>query len=192
MSNVVQDLFSNESVRVALFRIRYLVGPLLLIPLGYFMRPERFWVGFLVSMFGQVIQTWCFATLVKNRELTARGPYLLSRNPMYLGRYFMLLGFVILLSNVWVAVAYTVLYYLYMDTRIKREERRLRRVFTEEYEEYCREVPRLFPSLRKAHEPSLWYWDWAPFLENNAHWNILGTLAAYGAAYLVWWLLRGS
>jgi protein-S-isoprenylcysteine O-methyltransferase Ste14 len=190
LSNVVQELFNNESIRVALFRIRYVVGPLFLIPVGYFMQPRLFWIGFAVSMVGQVIQTWCFASLVKNRELTIRGPYLLSRNPMYLGRYFMLLGFAILLGNVWILLAYTVVYYLYMDTRIRREERRLLRVFGKDYEAYCDSVPRLFPSLRRAGEPELWYWDWAPFRENNAQWNIVGTLASFAAVYLAWWLLR--
>ena len=47
-------------------------------------------------MFGQLIQTWCFASLVKNWQLTERGPYLMCRNPMYIGRYFLILGFVLL------------------------------------------------------------------------------------------------
>ena len=65
----------------------------------------------------------------------------------------------------------------------RREEKRLRRIFGEEYETYTREVPRFFPSFRKVGEASLWYWDWAPFFRNNAHWNILGTLLAYAIVY---------
>jgi protein-S-isoprenylcysteine O-methyltransferase Ste14 len=186
VGNVIQDLFGNEALRMGLFRLRFLLGAVLLIPVGYWMSRELFWVGFAVSMLGQAIQTWCFASLIKNRELTVRGPYLLSRNPMYVGRYFMILGFVLLLNNLWIVLAYTVLYYLYMDSRIKREEKRLQRVFGESYAQYCSEVPRLLPSLRKAGEPSLWYWDWAAFRENNAHWNVLGTWLSFAFVLIVW------
>ena len=190
MGNVIEDLFANEAIREVLIKFRLLLGAVLLIPVGYYMQPELFWLGFAVSMFGQVIQIWCFASLIKNRELTIRGPYLLSRNPMYLGRYFMLGGFILLLGNVWVALAYTVLYYLYMDSRVRREEKRLARMFGEAYDAYCNEVPRLFPSFRKAGEPKLWYWDWAAFHENNAHLNLLGTLVSFAIVYGVWYYFR--
>lgn len=189
MANVVESLFSNPGIRRALFRVRYVLGPLLLVPLGWAMHPGRLPLAIGVSLFGQLIQTWCFASLVKNRELTARGPYLLSRNPMYLGRWFMFAGFVLLLGEgieTWLLLAvYTVVYYLYMDNRIKREEKRLNRLWGEAYADYCRRVPRLIPSPRNLSDPALWYWDWAPFRENNAHWNILGTLLAYLVIWLV-------
>ena len=190
MGNVIEDLFANEAIREGLIKFRLLLGAVLLIPVGYYMNPELLWVGFGVSMFGQVIQIWCFASLIKNRELTVRGPYLLSRNPMYLGRYFMLLGFILLLGNVWIVLGYTVLYYLYMDSRIRREEKRLARIYVERYEDYCSEVPRLFPSFRKAGEPTLWYWDWAAFRENNAHWNLVGTLVSFAIVFGVWRYFR--
>lgn len=190
MGNVIQGLFANEAIREGLIKFRFLLGAILCVPVGYFMKPELFWVGFAVAMFGQVIQIWCFASLIKNRELTVRGPYLFSRNPMYLGRYFMILGFILLLGNVWIVLAYTVLYYLYMDSRIRREEERLRRVFGDRYAEYCSEVPRLFPSFRKIGEPTVWYWDWAAFRENNAQWNLLGTLAGFALVYAVWHYFR--
>ena len=74
-------------------------------------------------MFGELIQLWSFASLDKNSDLAIRGPYALVRNPMYLGRYFILLGFLILLGAWWVLVVYSVVYWFYMDTRVEREER---------------------------------------------------------------------
>ena len=52
-------------------------------------------------MFGEAIQLWCFASLDKGRTLAFNGPYALVRNPMYLGRYFILLGGLMLLGNAW-------------------------------------------------------------------------------------------
>jgi hypothetical protein len=48
------------------------------------------------------------------------------RNPMYLGRFFILLGFLMLLDQWWLLLAYTVIYWLYMDARVQREEAHLR------------------------------------------------------------------
>jgi protein-S-isoprenylcysteine O-methyltransferase Ste14 len=156
---------------------------LLLVPLARWMRPEWLPVGFAVSMAGQAIQTWCFASLVKNRELSIRGPYLLVRNPMYLGRYFLLLGFVLLLGR-WQAVAvYTLVYYVYMVNRVRREERRLDRVFGERFRAYCARVRRFLPSFGNLGDRSVWFFDWGMFLENHAHWNLVLTLAAYGALF---------
>ena len=111
MNGVIHDLFSNATLRRILFKTRFVVALALLLPLARFMEPEWLLSGFAISMFGQLIQTWCFGSLVKNRELTMRGPYLLVRNPMYLGRFFLILGFVCLLESLIAVLAYAVVYY---------------------------------------------------------------------------------
>lgn len=175
----------NVAIRRFLFRTRHLFALLLLVPLAALMKPEWLAPAFAVSMAGQAIQIWCLSSLVKNFELTVRGPYLLVRNPMYLGRYFLLLGFVLLLGNPWAVVVYTVLYYVYMAGRVKREERRLRRNFGEAFEAYCREVRRFVPSPLPLFRREVWVFEWRLFLDNHAHWNLLGTLAAYAVLYWV-------
>jgi hypothetical protein len=105
------------------------------------------------------------------------------RNPMYLGRFFLILGFVVLLGNAWIVAAYTILYYPYMLYRVKGEEGRLRRAYTEDFEAYCRRVRRFLPSLKPLGDPAVWFFDKQMFLENHAHWNILLTTVAYAAVY---------
>ena len=185
MIHAIHDLFANTALRKALFRARYLLALVLLWPLASFMQPRWLMIGFGVSMAGQLIQTWCFASLVKNRELTRRGPYLLVRNPMYLGRFLLLLGFILLLASPLTILVYTVLYYLYMVNRVKREETRLKRIFGEDYATYCRDVNRFVPTFRRLTDRSVWFFNGSRFLENNAHWNILLTLVAYAAIYWI-------
>jgi hypothetical protein len=183
VNGVIQGLFSNRSIRSVLYRARYAMGALLVVPLARYLRPEQLPAGLALSLLGQAIQAWCFASLVKNRELSMRGPYILVRNPMYLGRYFMLLGFVSLLASVWAAAAYTVLYYAYMFFRVIREERRLTRRYPVEFARYCADVRRFLPSLSRIGDPAVRFFDRRMFLENHGHWNILLTLSAYAAIY---------
>jgi protein-S-isoprenylcysteine O-methyltransferase Ste14 len=185
MGATLQDLFSNRALRKFLYRTRYLLAVLLVVPLARYMDPAWLPAAVGISLFGQLIQAWCFASLVKNLELSVRGPYLLARNPMYLGRFFLILGFVCLIGRPLAIVAYTAVYYLYMVTRVKREERRLRRVFGDEYERYCREVRRFLPSLSRLGDPAVRFFDSEMFLQNHGHWNILLTLAAYAAVYAI-------
>jgi protein-S-isoprenylcysteine O-methyltransferase Ste14 len=187
MSNVVNDIFNNPTIRKVLFRGRFVFAAALLVPVAYYMQQRWLLLGLGVSMFGQLIQTWCFASLVKNSELTVRGPYLMCRNPMYVGRYFMILGFGILLWNPWIIGAYTLFYWLYMSARVSREERRLEGFLGEPYLEYRRTVNRYFPSLRPLTDRRLYFFDRGMFLHNNAHWNILATLSAYGLLYVIRW-----
>jgi protein-S-isoprenylcysteine O-methyltransferase Ste14 len=188
MTDRVQELLDNRALRRALVHLRYALVVLLLFPVGWWMQPERLPLAIGVSVVGQAIQTWCFASLIKNRELSIRGPYLLSRNPMYVGRYFLLLGFVLLLGRGWTTVLWVMLftagYALYVVPRVRREERRLLRVFRDRYEDYLRRVPRFRPTLRNATDPHVRYWDWNAFRENNAHWNLLALLA-YPALLLI-------
>lgn len=191
VNGAIQNIIGNKTLRDTLKRGRGLLGLILLWPLALYMKPETLPVALAISIFGQAIQTWCFASLVKNRELTIRGPYLLVRNPMYLGRYFLILGFVWLLGS-WIAViAFTALYWVYMGARVRREETRLARKFGKDFEQFCRDVARFWPRPRRLGQPGVWFFDWGMFVENNAHWNILATLGAFGAVLLLHgWLAR--
>lgn len=140
--------------------------------------------GLLVSMFGELIQVWSFASLVKNETLTARGPYVMVRNPMYLGRYFLVLGFILLPGNVYAVLIYTVFYYFYMVNRVKREENRLAGILGEPYQEYCRQTNPFLPDFSRLTRPDVWFWDWNVMVMNNGHWNFLSAVVAWTVVYV--------
>lgn len=185
MNDVLQGLFTNQPVRKFLKKTRYLFALALMLPVAYSMRPDRLPVAVGISLVGQLIQGWCFASLVKNKELSVRGPYVLVRNPMYLGRFFLILGFVWLLDSPIAIAVYAALYYPYMHYRVLREERRLRRVHPEEFARYCSEVRRFLPSFSRLGDSRVRFFDSSMFLANNGHWNIVLTLAAFAAAYAI-------
>jgi protein-S-isoprenylcysteine O-methyltransferase Ste14 len=188
MSNSIRSFFNHPGVRRAYVRLRVPLAFLAIAAAFPFLQREWLVAGFMVSMFGEFIQLWSFASLDKNSDLAIRGPYALVRNPMYLGRYFILLGFLMLLGQWWILVLYTVGYWFYMDTRVEREEAHLRPIFGPRYEEYCARVRRFVPGAPLPGQPVA-YWNWTLFRQNHAAANLLGTLAVW-AIVSAWLLLR--
>ena len=189
MINVIHSLFNNVTLRKAFIKLRYPIVIAMVVVLALYIQAEWLWLGFVVSMVGEAIQLWSFASLVKNEQLTARGPYDLVRNPMYLGRYFLVLGFMLLFGNPYVIVIYTVLYYFYMVNRVKREEKRLQRLLGEPYRQYCASTNRFWPSWQRLRDSHMRFFDWQVMLRNNGHWNLISALAIY-AVILLYILLR--
>ena len=179
----IHDVFNNKTIRLVLSKLRYVLFLGVFILFIPHIRPSWFWTGFIVTLFGELIQVWCFASLEKNRVLANKGLYGLTRNPMYLGRFFVLLGFLLLTGNVWIVLAFAVLYYFYMVNRVKREENKLRVFFGEEYKGYCRDVNRFVPSFKGNDRGSLWVFKWDVFVDNNGHWNFSAVLFCYAIFY---------
>jgi protein-S-isoprenylcysteine O-methyltransferase Ste14 len=187
MIQALKSLFGQPQVRRFIVALRVpltIVAVALLVP---FLEREWLPAGFAVSMFGEFIQLWCFAALDKNADLAARGPYALVRNPMYLGRFFIIGGFLLLLGQWWVLVIYAVGYWLYMDSRVGREEARLRQLFGESYARYCAQVRRFLPGA-PGPGSTVAVWDWRLFRQNHGPLNLALTLAVWAAvaAWLHW------
>lgn len=182
-------LLQRDGLRRLLVRLRAPIVVVGLLLLASFARGDWLGAGFAVSMLGELVQVWCFASLDKNATLAARGPYAMVRNPMYLGRFLLLFGFVMTLGNGWLLVAYTSAYWAYMDARVQREEAHLKPIFGAAYDDYCRRVRRFVPGWPATGE-RVAFWDWRCFRQNNAGRNLAITLVAW-AALAAWVLTRG-
>lgn len=94
----------------------------------------------------------------QGETLVSGGPYSLVRNPMYLGIFLVGFGIVLILFKWWLAGLFLIIFMLRYVLLMFREEKKLRSIFREEYDDYCRKVPqRVFPSLnallvREFHE----------------------------------------
>src|SRR5688572_23130742 len=150
MLSSVHAIFNHPGVRAVWQKSRVLAALAVAAAILWFMDPRWLLAGFIVSMIGEAIQLWCFASLNKDTDLACNGPYTVVRNPMYLGRFFILLGMVMLPGNAWIILAYTLLYYFYMVNRVKREEERLRAALGASYVDYCGKVNRFLPTDRKS------------------------------------------
>ena len=109
--------------------------------------------GILSWVIGGLVATWCviaFFTVGKGSPaphdpptvFVTSGLYRWTRNPMYVGGLFIVLGHYLYLQS-WILLAYLVLVFLlFQSIVIFYEEPHLRRQFGEAYEQYCKQVPR--------------------------------------------------
>jgi len=194
MKEASDSWFQNPQLRHWLVKLRVPIGIVVIVLIAPFVQTRWLLAGFLVSMLGELIQVWCFASLDKNTTLTVRGPYTMVRNPMYLGRFFIPLGFLMLLGNGWLLLLYAAGYWLYMHARVQREEAHLRPIFGAAYAHYLASVRRFVPG-RPQRGTQVDYWNWALFKQNNAGTNLVATLAVWAvvAAWTLWGLpaIRG-
>ena len=80
----------------------------------------------------------------RTKHLMTEGPYRLSRNPMLTGSFIYFAGVCVLLWR-WQALVVFVGFIAIMMLQVLSEEKRLRRDFGEEYEEYCKRTGRFGP-----------------------------------------------
>ena len=177
-------IFNNKRLRIILNQLRYPIFLFVLILLLTQIQPSLLLPGFLVSLFGELIQIWSFATLDKNQSIVTTGPYSLMRNPMYIGRFFLLGGCLLLIGRIWILILFTVLYYFYMINRVRREEKRLHEIFGNEYVSYCSRVKRFVPSFKQFNWKSLRTFKWRLLVQNHGHWNFALLIASYLLFYL--------
>jgi len=83
----------------------------------------------------------------KSQSLVTTGPYAVVRNPMYLGSFFIGVGFILLVWPWWAVPVFAAAFYYRFNQQIKKEELFLQQAFSNTYREYCSRTPRLFPSI---------------------------------------------
>ena len=188
MSNpfqIIHNAFNNKKARKILVKFRLPLALILIVLVISQIKKEFFFYGLYISLFGELIQVMCFSSLDKQKTIAIRGLYAITRNPMYLGRYFIILGGIVLTGNMALIIFYTLFYYFYMVNRVKREEKTLGGIFGEDYINYCKQVNRFFPSIKISDYKTLFFFRWRLFFQNNSHWNILSVIITYLIIYLV-------
>ncbi len=180
----INNLFNDPELRAKLVTYRWPLAIAAAIIFILLMEPQYFLIGLLISLVGEGLQVWCFATLNKKKDLAAKGPYAVIRNPMYIGRYLLILGAVAITGSLFLMVVYTIIYYFYMTNRVGREEEVLKDIFGDAYLEYCNHVNRFIPEFKRLDKDEIRCFDWDLFFQNNAHWNILSVIVGYWVAYI--------
>ena len=160
-------------------RYRVFAGFIIAAVYFIFARPDRYSlaVGIPVAIAGIALRAWACGHLRKSAALDVSGPYAYTRNPLYLGTILLTIGFGVV-SGVWwlfaAALAYILSIYLPV---INVEAYELEKRLGEEYAEYARNVPLLFPRL-SPWKKSERKFDFQLYLKNGEHRAAYGIIAA--------------
>ncbi len=121
-------------------------------PVTVFLSPPFTYSGFLFIGFGLVLAFRSRSLFLKNATtlqpseeptlLVTSGPFLLSRNPIYLGMASILLGVAVVLGTL-ISLVFPVIFIMLIEFFIiPGEERKLEKIFGEPYREYKKSVRR--------------------------------------------------
>jgi len=166
-------------------KARILLGLAAFVLLALYVNKEKgpLWPGMLISGVGEALQWWAAGHLRKNVALSISGPYAYVRNPMYLGRFLVGLGFATTTCSPFVLIIYVVVFVAYAHARVQREEGRLQKLLGDPYLRYCENVPRWRPRLMPwdLAEPRAISWE---LVQTNHQHRV--TIALVIAYLLLW------
>lgn len=113
------------------------------------------YIGWLMFFGGLCLRFWAtwFIGGRKSTEVICSGPYSLTRNPLYVGTFLMILSLAFLLKSPTFAAATVIVIAYYCVAVVPLEERFLRHVFGTDYANYCQSVPRWFPRWDTVYSP---------------------------------------
>ena len=101
---------------------------------------------------GQLIRLWATGHLRRDKEVTTSGPYAYVRDPLYLGRLLLLIGFCVAAwgYSIFVLVPGLALFFLdYMPRKHRKEMARLENLFGENYRKYASVTHSLLPRMTR-------------------------------------------
>jgi len=124
-------------------------------------------VGMPIAFAGMLVRLYASGFVMKNKELATEGPYAVVRHPLYTGNILLLLGFSIAGATLWALPLAVLFFWLYYPPAIEYEDRKLRRLFGAQWDEWARSVPALVPDVRKARRMRGGSWSLAKSMRQN-------------------------
>lgn len=98
--------------------------------------PRSLAIGGVIASIGELVRIWAAGHLEKGREVTASGPYKLTRHPLYLGSTCIGVGLAIGAANLAAAVILAGYLAVTLTAAIRTEEAHLTEKFGAAYPEY--------------------------------------------------------
>lgn len=120
-----------------------------------------------VSFLGLYIRAYAIAHVPKNTSgrntkigqiadtLNTSGMYSISRNPLYLGNFFMMFGITLFVHLWWISLLFVLYFWIYYEKIIYAEELFLVKKFGNMYIEYANKTPVFIPNFSLWQKPEL-------------------------------------
>ena len=124
-------------------------------------------VGLLLVILGIAIRLWASGHIKKDKKLAADGPYAYVRHPLYVGNITLGVGFSLASSLWWGLPLLIVILLTFYPQAINKEDKRLHRMFKEEWEQWSKKTRALIPNFNLKGPPSLGSWSFRQSLLQN-------------------------
>lgn len=150
-----------EKLRIPLSRTVSVVGVVFLCFTSSYWEANNEIIEIILFMIGVTLvavaslgRMWCSLYIAgyKDKELITRGPYSLSRNPLYFFSSIGIIGIGFASETLTFPFIFMILFSLYYPFIIKREEKRLEQIFGTAFNDYKDKVPSFFPRLASFEE----------------------------------------
>ncbi len=136
-----------------------------------------FFTGLFLILIGELIRIWSAGHLRKTKIVVCSGPYKFTRNPLYIGSFFILTGFLIIIQSWIAAIIILPLFLIVYPLTIKKEEKHLLNKFGDEFQEYMNNVPRFFPRFKAGDCSSDEKFDFQLMIKNREYQSVLASIA---------------
>jgi protein-S-isoprenylcysteine O-methyltransferase Ste14 len=158
-------------------KIRVPAGTLLGVVFLLLMHPSirSLWIGGIIALASALLRIWAAGHIEKGRVLAQGGPYALTRNPLYLGSFFMALGILVAGQGYWLLLPFGIFFIGLYYPVMKAEEQELLEGHGEAFVLYARRVPFFFPSFRNVVSGSSTFL-WSRVIKNREHRTLAGLL----------------
>ena len=98
-------------------------------------------------LLGLATRMYASGFVLKNKELSTTGPYAFVRHPLYTGNIMILIGLCLINSFFWSFVTAFIFLWFYYPTAIEYEDRKLKSLFPDTWEEWASMTPALMPKM---------------------------------------------
>ena len=98
-------------------------------------------------LLGLATRMYASGFVLKNKELSTTGPYDFVRHPLYTGNIMILIGLCLINGFFWSFVTAFIFLWFYYPTAIEYEDRKLKSLFPDTWEEWASMTPALMPKM---------------------------------------------
>ena len=100
-----------------------------------------------IILLGLATRMYASGFVLKNKELSTTGPYAFVRHPLYTGNIMILIGLCLINGFFWSFITAFIFLWFYYPTAIEYEDRKLKSLFPDTWEEWASMTPALMPKM---------------------------------------------
>ena len=145
LAHLIRELryheFSRQSIGIILVSVFcFETSPDLIFPYASHFAISLILIGLSLRMYAS-------GFVLKNKELSTTGPYAFMRHPLYTGNIMILIGLCLINGFFWSFVIAFIFFWFYYPTAIEYEDRKLKSLFPDTWEEWASMTPALIPKM---------------------------------------------